>query len=59
MNIWFLQDTNRAYSASPQLFYWLDILQLSLQQAGGQPGPAAVAAAQELMKEKHSIFVTR
>jgi hypothetical protein len=43
----------------PHLFYWVDLIQLSLQQSGGQPGPAAVAAAQELMKEKHSIFVHR
>jgi hypothetical protein len=43
----------------PHLFYWLDIIQLSLQQSGGQPGAAAVAAAQELMKEKHSIFLSR
>jgi hypothetical protein len=43
----------------PYLFYWLDIIQLSLQQSGGQPGAAAVAAAQELMKEKHSIFIHR
>ena len=41
------------------MFYWLDIVQLALQQAGGQQGPAAVAAAQQLLKEKHSIFAAR
>ena len=46
-------------SAYPYLFYWLDIIQLSLQQSGGQLGAAAVEAAQELLKEKHSIFLTR
>jgi hypothetical protein len=39
--------------------YWMDIIGLALQQAGGKPGPAAVPAAQQLMKEKHSIFVAR
>jgi hypothetical protein len=39
--------------------YWLDIMSLALQQAGGQPGPAAAAAARRLMKEKHSVFVAR
>ncbi|KAF6239458.1 hypothetical protein COO60DRAFT_1469249 [Scenedesmus sp. NREL 46B-D3] len=37
--------------------YWLDLVGLALQQAGGQPGPAAVAAAQQLMREKHSVFL--
>jgi hypothetical protein len=37
--------------------YWLDIMSLALQQAGGQPGPAA--AARQLMKEKHSVFLAR
>lgn len=39
--------------------YWFDIVDLALQQAGGKPGPAAVAAAQKLMQEKHSIFIAR
>ncbi|KAF6262063.1 hypothetical protein COO60DRAFT_1677904 [Scenedesmus sp. NREL 46B-D3] len=39
--------------------YWLDIVDLALQQAGGQPGPAAVAAAQQLVQEKHSVFLAR
>jgi hypothetical protein len=38
--------------------YWLDTITLALQQAGGKPGPAA-AAARQLLKEKHSVFVAR
>ncbi|WIA41206.1 hypothetical protein OEZ86_004821 [Tetradesmus obliquus] len=51
-----VDDTFNCWSFS---FYWLDIVGLALQEAGGKPGPAAVAAAQQLMKEKHSIFVAR
>jgi hypothetical protein len=54
-----LQDVDQKGDCWPYLFYWVDIIQLSLQQSGGQPGAAAVAAAQELMNEKHSIFLSR
>jgi hypothetical protein len=54
-----LQDLDLSCECWPYLVYWLDIIQLSLQQSGGQPGAAAVAAAQELMKEKHSVFLSR
>jgi hypothetical protein len=51
-----VEATFNCYSFS---LYWLDIMSLALQQAGGTPGPAAVAAARQLMKEKHSVFVAR
>lgn len=50
-------DSN--HSCWSNVLYWMDIVQLALQQTGGQPGPAAVAAAEHLMKEKHSIFLAR
>jgi hypothetical protein len=51
-----VDDTRNCWS---YMFYWLDIVGLALQQAGGEPGPAAVAAAQQLMQEKHSVFIAR
>lgn len=51
-----IDDTFNCWSFA---FYWLDIVALALQAADGKPGPAAVAAAQQLMQEKHSIFVAR
>lgn len=42
----------------PLTMYWLDIVQLALQQAGG-PGPAAVKEAEQLLKEPHTVFVAR
>ena len=50
-------DAERACWA--HLWYWQDVVQLALDQAGGQPGPAAVAAAQQLLQEKHSVFLAR
>jgi hypothetical protein len=42
------------------MLYYLDIQQLALQQAGGQTGPAARAAAVELMdKLPHSVVAAR
>ena len=54
-----LQEIDACSLCWPHMFYWLDIMHLSLEQAGGKPGAAAMAAAQELMKEKHSIFLSR
>lgn len=54
-----LQVLDELQGLSPYLFYYLDIVGLALQMAGGRPGPAAVAAAEQLLQEKHSIFLSR
>uniref|UniRef100_A0A383WJ03 Uncharacterized protein n=1 Tax=Tetradesmus obliquus TaxID=3088 RepID=A0A383WJ03_TETOB len=46
-----IDDTFNCWSFA---FYWLDIVALALQAADGKPGPAAVAAAQQLMQENVS-----
>jgi len=44
----------------PFMLYHLEIEQMALQKAGGQPGPAAKAAALELLdKLPHSVVLTR
>lgn len=54
-----VQDEPYRYACWSYIWFWLDLVQLSLQQAGGQPGPAALAAAQQLMKQEHSVFLAR
>jgi hypothetical protein len=42
------------------MIYWLEIQQMALQLAGGKPGPAAKAAALELMEKlPHSAVIAR
>jgi hypothetical protein len=42
------------------LWYWLEIQEMALRAAGGQPGPAAEAAALELIRAlPHSVALTR
>lgn len=44
----------------PYMLYWLEVQQMALQLAGGKPGPAAEAAALQLMeKVPHSALITR
>jgi hypothetical protein len=54
-----LQMSDATFSCYSFSVYWLDVVTLALELAGGQPGPAAVAAGQQLMKEKHSVFLAR
>jgi hypothetical protein len=40
--------------------YWLEVQQMALQLAGGKPGPAAKAAALQLLKTlPHSTVIAR
>jgi hypothetical protein len=42
------------------LLYWMEIQDMALRAAGGQPGPAAQAAAQQLIRAlPHSVVLTR
>ena len=43
----------------PSMFVWHDIVQMSLQMAGGAPGPDAVAAAEQLLALPPSVFTSR
>eukprot|EP00878_Enallax_costatus_P016844 GHUV01017680.1.p1 GENE.GHUV01017680.1~~GHUV01017680.1.p1 ORF type:complete len:770 (+),score=236.02 GHUV01017680.1:1915-4224(+) len=54
-----LQVIDRNSGCWSSAMYWIDIVQLALQEAGGTPGPAAVAAGERLIREKHSLFMAR
>lgn len=55
-----MQVHDASLAGAAYMLYYLDIQQLALQQAGGQTGPAARAAAVELMsKLPHSVVAAR
>lgn len=59
LSITLLQAVDTHHSCWSSLWYWKTLVNLSLQQTGGRQGPQAVAVAEQLMKEKHSVFMAR